>query len=116
MLNSPDAVARRLVTYLDWWQPMTGSILQVGTARRAKGLSDGLRPGLLETLDERAELCRRVWRLGERDRVLLFLWYVQQLDVEDITQALGISRRHFFRLRAQAIRAIVKMGEPEEAA
>lgn len=116
LLTSNFEVERCLITYTDWWQPTTGSLLHVKAARRASGPSDGLHPGLLETLEERAELCRRVCRLEDRDRELLFLWYVQQLDEEDIAQALRISRRHFFRLRAQAVRAIVKMGEPEEAA
>jgi DNA-directed RNA polymerase specialized sigma subunit len=76
---------------------------------------DGLRTGLLESLDVRAELCRRVSKLEDRDRDLLFLWYVVQLVAEDIAKALGISRRQCFRRRARAIRRIVELGETEAA-
>lgn len=116
VLTSNYEVEHCLVTYTDWWQPTTGSLLQVKAARRASGTSDGMRPGLLETLEERAELGRRVWQLRETDRHLLLLWYVQQLDTEDIAQILGISRRQCFRRRTRAIRKIVELGEPEQAA
>jgi DNA-directed RNA polymerase specialized sigma subunit len=105
-------VIRCLLTYTDWWQVPTASILQVA-ARRGDESRDGFRSGLLESLDERAELCRRVWLLEERDRRVLFLWYVQQLPVEEIARSVGISRRHCFRRRAKAVRAIV---DPQDEA
>lgn len=111
--DSPAAVIRGLVTYTDWWQPGTTSVLQVGPARRAKGYTDGIPPGLLGSLDARAELCRRMQQVAARDRMLLFLWYVRQLPVDEIAPIVKISRRQCFRRRASAIRAIVKLGEPE---
>lgn len=116
MFKNEHHVITCLVTYTDWWQPPSTSVIEVAAARRNKNLPDGFRPGLLETLDERAELCRRVWQLEERDRHLLFLWYVTQLPVEDIARAAGISRRQCFRRRAKAIRAIIEYGQPERAA
>ncbi|MGQ0671115.1 MAG: hypothetical protein ACT4PO_15890, partial [Actinomycetota bacterium] len=71
---------------------------------------------LLETLDERTELCRRMQFVEERDRQLLFLWYVQQLAVEDISRALQLSRRQCFRRRGSAIRKLVELGESGQAA
>lgn len=112
-LASPNEVVRSLVRYTDWWQPSTASVFQVGPARRVKGYSDGIPPGLLGSLDERAELCRRMQHIAPRDRLLLFLWYVQQLAVDDIAPLVKISRRQCFRRRAAAIREIVKLGEPE---
>ena len=112
MLDSPGQVIRCLLTFTDWWQPSTTSVLKVGAARRATELSDGLRDGLLETIDVRTELSRRVSQLEDRDRELLFLWYVQQLLAEDIGMTLGISRRQCFRRRTRAIRKIVELGEP----
>ena len=105
-----------LITYTDWWQPTTGSVLTVGAARRSKSMSDGIRPGLLATLDRRTELCRRMMSLADRDRRLLFLWYVQELPVADISKALHLSRRQCFRRRAHAIKSIVDEGQPQEAA
>jgi DNA-directed RNA polymerase specialized sigma24 family protein len=114
-LSSPLEVVQALLRYTDWWQPFSTSVLQVAATRRAGFGGDGIRPGLLETLDERTELQRRMQRIGERDRRLLFLWYVKQLDVRDIARALGISRRQCFRIRARAIQSIVECGQSPAA-
>src|SRR6266542_4009402 len=70
-------------------------------------VGDGIRRGLLETLDERAELCRRMRTMNETDRRILFLWYVKQLSAQDISKEVGISRRQCFRRRARAIRILL---------
>lgn len=114
-LSSPEEVVQALLRYTDWWQPFTTSILQVGP-RKGGYAGDGIRPGLLDTLDERTELQRRMQRIGERDRRLLFLWYVKQLEVREIARALRISRRQCFRVRARAIQLLVEAGEPKRAA
>lgn len=111
MLDSPGQVVDCFLRYADWWQPPTTSILQVATTRGKRRLSDGFRAGILETLDERTELCRRVSQLAERDRELLLRWYVGQDSAEDIASTLHISRRQFFRRRAHAIRKIVELGD-----
>jgi DNA-directed RNA polymerase specialized sigma24 family protein len=104
VLDEPGSVVRALLTYTDWWQPATTSILQVG---RHGGLAgDGIRPGLLENLDERSELCRRMLLLADRDRQLLYLWYLKQLPAQDIARKLHISRRQCFRRRSAAVRAL----------
>jgi DNA-directed RNA polymerase specialized sigma24 family protein len=115
MLESPRQVVWSLLTYTDWWQPATSSVLQVGAARRKSQFPEGIPAGLLETLDVRAELCRRVSLLEDRDRQVLYLWYVVQLPAEDIAKTVRISRRQCFRRRARAIRKIVEFGEPEAA-
>jgi DNA-directed RNA polymerase specialized sigma24 family protein len=115
VLDSPEQVITCLLMFTDWWQPTTTSILQVGGARRKTEFSDGFRSGLLDSLAVRTELCSRVAQLADRDRRLLFLWYVVQLLPEDIGEALGISRRQCFRRRASAIRKIVELGETEAA-
>lgn len=113
LLDSPDLVVRALLTYTDWWQPATGSILTV--ARSGGEAGDGFRSGLIDSLDVRDELRRRVGMLPERDRQLLFLWYVAQLPVEEIARAVGVSRRHCFRVRSKAIRMIVELGDADAA-
>lgn len=113
LLSSSDQVVRALLTYTDWWQPSTTSVLQV--ARRSSE-HPGIREGLLDTLDERSELCRRMEDLRESDRQLLVLWYVRQVSVDDIADALDISRRQCFRRRARAVRRIVELGESDRAA
>ena len=116
LLTSSRDVIRALVTYTDWWQPGSTSVMQVGPARRTQGTHDGMPPGLLDRLDERVELCRRMQSVDERDRWLLFLWYVRQLSVEDIACVLRISRRQCFRRRSGAIRKLVELGESDRAA
>ncbi|HEX6230161.1 MAG TPA: hypothetical protein VF029_00435 [Actinomycetota bacterium] len=113
MLETPDAVIRALVTYTDWWQPVTGSIVRTG--RRDGQAGDGIHPGLLGSLDLRGELCRRMLLIADRDRELLYLWYVRQLEALEIAKILRISRRQCFRRRAAAIRTIAD-GEDGEAA
>lgn len=100
-------VVRALIRFTDWWQPITSSILQVGGARRSSGYSDGIRDGLLDTMDERSELSRRVRELDDRDRRILFLWYVKELPAHEVAQEVGISRRHCFRRRSASLRALV---------
>jgi DNA-directed RNA polymerase specialized sigma subunit len=107
MLDSREEVIGSLIRYTDWWQPITSSVLQVGWARRGSDLADGIPQGLLETLDERAELCRRMWRIDDTDRRILFLWYIAQLPAQDISRQVGISRRQCFRRRARAIRMLL---------
>jgi DNA-directed RNA polymerase specialized sigma subunit len=101
-----------LLTYTDWWQPSSASIYAVGAARRDRSAGDGMRAGLLETLSERDELCRRMAQLDEKDRRLLYLWYLKQLPAHEIARELHIGRRQCFRRRAAAIRTIVELGEP----
>jgi DNA-directed RNA polymerase specialized sigma24 family protein len=116
VLDSPNSVVRALLTYTDWWQPATTSILQVGVARRRTRLLDGFRGGLLDTLDERAELSRRVSQLGHRDRQILYFWYVAQISPREMARRIGISARQCYRRRGQAIRTIVELGDPSRAA
>jgi DNA-directed RNA polymerase specialized sigma24 family protein len=113
-LQTPEHVIRCLVTYTDWWQPDTTSVLQVAASRSQN--HEGFRPGLIDTLDERAEICRRMDHLKDVDRHLLFLWYVEQRPTEEIARSLGISRRQCFRRKSRAIRTLVHLGEPERAA
>ena len=111
MLSTPKQVVWALITYTDWWQPSTASVYQVGN-RRDSFASDGIRGGLLDTLPERDELCRRMQHVSEKNRHLLYLWYLQQLPVHEIARELRLSRRQCFRRRSDAIRTIVDLGEP----
>ena len=111
MLSSTNQVVWALVTYTDWWQPSTSSVYRVGN-RRGTFASDGIRAGLLDTLPERDELCRRMQLIAERDRRLLYLWYLRQLPVQEIASELRISRRQCFRRRGAVIRRIVELGDP----
>ena len=101
-------VIKSLVLYTDWWQPRPTSVLQVG---RRRGFDDGIREGHLDSLAVRAELRRRVLELSERDRTILFLWYLRELPAHEIAREVGISRRQCFRRRSAALAALVDDSE-----
>jgi DNA-directed RNA polymerase specialized sigma24 family protein len=115
-LDRADQVIRCLLTYTDWWQPNTTSVYYVGGPGRDRMFAEGIRPGLLEHLDERSELCQRMQRLTDRDRRLLFLWYLEQRSVDEIAKELKISRRQCFRRRREAIQTIIQEEERDQAA
>lgn len=116
MLDDRREVIRCLITYTDWWQPATSSVMQVGGAKRDQNIGDGLNPGLLDSLEERVELCHRMTSLLERERQVLFFWYVKQLHIDDVADELGISRRQCFRLKKKAIGALITPDKDEKAA
>jgi DNA-directed RNA polymerase specialized sigma subunit len=117
VLTTRNDVIRALVTYTDWWQTSSSSVIQVGFQRSKDAHhGDGMPTGLLERMDERTDLCRRMKDVNERDRAILFLWYVRQLAVDDIARAVGISRRHCFRRKAAALAAIVDSDAESDAA
>ena len=110
VLGTPESVIRALLTYTDWWQPTSSSVLQVGAMRRTGDrFADGLPSGLIATIDVRGA-CRRMSTLDQRSRAVLFLWYVRQLAVADIAKIIGVSRRHCFRIRAASVRELVELG------
>ena len=111
MLASSEQVVWALITYTDWWQPTTSSVYRVGS-RRGTFASDGIRAGLLDTLVVRDELCRRMRLVAEKDRRLLYLWYLRQLPAHEVARELKISRRQCFRRRGAVIRRIVELGDP----
>jgi DNA-directed RNA polymerase specialized sigma subunit len=115
MLSTPRQVVWALITYTDWWQPNTSSVYQLGN-RRDSFASDGIHGRLLDTLPERDELCRRMQRVPETNRRLLYLWYLRQLPVHEIARELRLSRRQCFRRRSDAIKAIVDDGGSGAAA
>jgi len=116
MLDTQSQVIWALVTYTDSWQPTTTSLMRFTGSRRRPEHSDGLRAGLLETLEERTETGRRMSRLSDREREILFLWYVAQRPVNEIARAVGVSPRQCFRLRARSIKRVIELGRPDEAA
>jgi DNA-directed RNA polymerase specialized sigma24 family protein len=113
VLESSDQVIWALLTYTDWWQPSTTSVYQVSRRRPTAG--DGIHPGLLDGLPVRDELCRRMQELHDRDRQVLYLWYLKQRSADEIASELHISRRQCFRRRSAAVAKLVELGRPDDA-
>lgn len=102
---------RALARYGDEAGPRTGSLMFVGGAPPRS--HDPFHPGVIAGLEERAELARRLRRLDDRDRLLVFLWYVRGWSVPNIAAHLGISRVHCYRVRDRALRAMLDEADPK---
>jgi DNA-directed RNA polymerase specialized sigma24 family protein len=87
-------------------EPITGSVIHVEpqTGRRR----DGFRPAFVMGMDERTDLVHRFRALEPRERMLLFLWYVEGRPVTEVASRLGISRVHCYRLRAKALQTLAE--------
>jgi len=108
----PEDVARALARLGQEFEPRTGSILFAGgQARRTE--SEPFGPGFLSWMENRGELIRRLRQLDQRDRLLLFLWYVQAWPPYRVAERLGISRVHCYRLRNRALRALAGSSNPD---
>ena len=113
MLETPLAVAVALRNYGEVFDPRTGSV--IGVSRGAWDWSgDPFRSGFLGAVEERAELVRRMMgRLQPRERLLLVLWYVSDLQPTVIARQLQVSRVHCYRLRDKALRALCDIRDAE---
>jgi hypothetical protein len=103
---TPAGVISMLRRYRDVFDPKTTSILLV--SRQGFDPTQGpFRAGFVSRLDEREELRRRMTdRLAERERRLLFLWYVMELRPGDVARRIRVSRVHCYRLRQAALSAL----------
>jgi hypothetical protein len=103
---TPAGVISVLRRYRDVSDPKTTSLLLV--SRQGYDPSQGpFRAGFVSRLDEREELRRRMaGRLGERERKLLFLWYVVELRPGEVARRIRVSRVHCYRLRNAALDAL----------
>lgn len=114
MLDTPAQVVGCLITYTDWWQPPTGSVLEVPRTRGRYEPARTFRPGFVEELDQRAELRRRVAFLEQVDRRILYLYYVENRRPRDISLAVGLSTRQCTRRRKAAVDFLVEVGQEHE--
>jgi DNA-directed RNA polymerase specialized sigma24 family protein len=115
MLDSFASVERALARYTDPLQPRSASISAVPTARTG-GDGAPFHPALLDELEERAELRRRMAWLEEEAAIVLVRWYIEGARPEAIARGLGRSVRHVYRRRADAIRLLVALGTSGEFA
>src|SRR5207244_13269127 len=102
----PAGVISMLRPSRDVFDPRTTALLLV--SRQGFDPSQGpFRAGFLSRLDEREELRQRMAdRLAERERKLLFLWYVVELRPGDVARTIRVSRVHCYRLRNDALAAL----------
>jgi len=105
-LSSEDAVIRALEHFDDVVTAPTSSVLEI--SHRGRRSHDAFGSCFLHRIDEHEELVRRMRRLGERERLLLVLWYSQGWPVTHIAARLQVSRVHCYRLRDRALTALTR--------
>ena len=115
MLDTFHSVERALTRFTDPLQPRTGSFT---TLSRSGGGSAGsgspFHPALLDELEERTELRRRMAWVSDEEAVVLFRWYIEGTKPELIARDLGRSVRHVYRRRTSAIDSIVALGRAHD--
>ncbi|GFP25381.1 hypothetical protein HKBW3S43_01132 [Candidatus Hakubella thermalkaliphila] len=110
MLDTRQEVVRALVTLPDYYQIKSSSLITI--LARKKYYDKGRDPfgrKFLDNLEVRYELLRRLALLDERERNLLFMWYIETKPVVEIARKLHISRMHCYRLRLKALDNIISM-------
>jgi DNA-directed RNA polymerase specialized sigma24 family protein len=113
MLDSFPSVERALTRYADQWQPSTGSVSVVPTTK-PNGDRFPFHPSLLDRLEERTELRRRIGWLEHEEAVVLVRWYVEGARPDAIARDLGRSVRHVYRYRVSAIERLIALGRADE--
>ena len=113
MLATYASVEYALTHYTDCFQPRTGSVTSLGGGKSA-GTGHPFHHALLEDLEERTELGRRMAWLEREEAVVLLRWYVEGARPEVIAAGLARSLRHVYRRRMSAIEALVALGRSDE--
>jgi hypothetical protein len=115
MLDTFLSVERALSRYTDCLQPRTGSVTALcRSGGGSAGSGSPFHPALLEDLEEREELRRRMAWLSDEEAVVLFRWYIEGAKPEVIAAGLGRSPRHVYRRRSSAVTAIVALGRRDD--
>jgi DNA-directed RNA polymerase specialized sigma24 family protein len=109
MLASYASVERALTHYTDRLQPRTGSVTSPGGGKGSAGRNP-FHPALLERLEERTELRRRIAWLAPEEAVVLLRWYVEGAKPDRIARDLGRSLRYVYRRRAAGLDTLVALG------
>jgi hypothetical protein len=110
MLDTFVSVERALSRYTDCLQPRTGSVTALCRGGGSGGSGSPFHPALLDDLEEREELRRRIAWLSDEEALVVFRWYVEGAKPEVIAAGLGRSPRHVYRRRSSAVAAIVALG------
>ena len=113
VLDTRPAVIRCLSAWTDWWQPASTSIVSISSKRHARdGSAEPFRAGLLDSIEERAELGWRLRHLEEIDVEILYRFYVLALPATDVARHAGMSTRQCYRRRDRALETLVALAEP----
>jgi DNA-directed RNA polymerase specialized sigma subunit len=93
---------RSLKAFRDYYDPRSSSVM-IASKKTTDVDADPFRRGFLDSLDLRAGLLSRLSSLGERERAVLMLWYLEDQPVATICERMNLSRSHCYRLRDRAL-------------
>jgi len=111
MLDTFAEVERALGRYADPLQPRTSSVTVLSGHRGHSTFP--FHPSLLDELEEREELRRRMACLPYEEVYVLIRWYIEGAKPEDIARGLQRSRRHVYRRRSAAVADLANLGSAE---
>jgi DNA-directed RNA polymerase specialized sigma24 family protein len=114
MLDTFESVERALRHYSDALQASSSSIMTCSSSGSSGADRFPFHPALLDSLEERTELRRRMVWLEPEEREVLVGWYVSGLGPHAVASAMGRSVRHVYRLRRSAIDYLVSMSTAGE--
>jgi len=113
MLDTFESIERALRHYADAVQARSTSIMACSSSGGG-GDRFPFHPSLLDSLDERTELRRRMVWLEPEEREVLVGWYVSGLGPHTVAARMNRSVRHVYRLRRSAIEYLVSMSTAGE--
>lgn len=111
LFPTPGHLVHALLRLRDCYDPNTVSVMLVGAGEKDPH-GEPFRPGFISHFDERAALQERLFRLEPRERLLVWLWYVEGRPVTQIARALHISRVHCYRLKRTALQTLLDETTP----
>jgi hypothetical protein len=113
VLDTFNSVERALAHYTDPLQPRSGSV-SVVPSTKPSGDRFPFHPALLDGLEERSELRRRMAWLGTEEATVLVRWYIEGARPDAIACDLRRSVRHVYRYRVAAIEQLISLGRADE--
>ncbi|MFP5224438.1 MAG: helix-turn-helix domain-containing protein [Actinomycetota bacterium] len=114
MFPTTDEVTRALRAYARSFGPRSRSVMSTnGNGHDFQ--DDPFGRGFIENLDARTTLLSRFSVLDERERATLALWYIEDLAVPAICDALGCSRATLYRIRDAALAKLTDAAVQAEA-
>ena len=113
MLDTKEEVINTLKTFTDCYYLKSNSIIYSKYDSLDSKYREPFRKGFLSEADKRFELINRLNKLDNRERTTLLLFYTFSKPVDYIASRLGISLRHFYRIKKKAIEDIINFGEEE---
>jgi len=115
MLDTPEKVINTLKTITDCYCLKSNFIICPKSNKSGSNYREPFCNGFLSEVDKRFELINRLSKLDGRERTTLLLFYTFSKPVDFIADRLGISLRHFYRVKKRALEDVINFDKQEES-